>query len=995
MIRRRTKKNGFTLVETLFSILVMGFIMVSIASVFVLMQKSSNQATGYTDAQQNARVSVDYITDIIRQAGVNADYVRGQLYLVHGGPYQIAINADIDNGQQVAGQNPLNAIDVDSSPNTVPSGGTTIYAPQRTFTTGAETVVLTLDSNGDGVINTSDRGDDVEEQGINQHLYSLQKISYGADGSGSNDVQSTSLALLRGPVGYPDGSVPPPLFQYYYDDDENPITPDLLWGDDSPQDGELNSAEIAALTEVPDTLLAMVRQVKVTVIGESNKFDNKFDYNDGFSAVTMTSEAYLRNSGRNTSVIIGKVFHDGDGDGILDASESGIPDVEIQLVGTSKSTTTDNFGKFFMPLGPGAYSIKEVDPFGYTSTTPNLVSVTLGPGQAHQVQFGDISSGGSGIIHGKVFDDLDFDGIMDPGEAGIEEVLLSLNTGDQILTDRNGAYSFTVQIGNYNLVETDKDGYSSTTPNDVEIVISADGDTMTVDFGDAMNLNMGTIEGYVFNDDDRNGVKGFGEGGLADVSMHLSSGDSTITNAEGFYQFSISPGVYDLKEIDPEGYTSTTVNNYVDILVTPDTSITINFGDIPDNDADFIEIVIGDTERALSVKSLNLKEDNKNDQDIVLGTPFSGAAGNLLVYKNKYKNANTSITQLFESFPSYRRNANTDINTIAVADLSGDDTWDVTTGQEYNIANNVLVWFTGGQGELSNSPDHMYTSDNNTFVMDSKMIDYNNDGILDLILGLRTSTGLYTGAIQTFRGQGGGVFSADELITITKGGSPLGEIWAVDAGDLDGDGDVDIVAGSNVSEYWGYLEIFLNGSAGDGTGTPGNFFWKSRYLAIGRTNDIEVIDMMEDNQGDPDIIAAHSMSANSGVVLLWHNTNGFFGERDTTGAYYGPEVTPSIPSDIFYPYGECLSIDIAHINRDLFPDVLVGTKTSDYYTGDLLLLKTYGVFPTYGIQLNESAVGEVNTIDMADFNKDNKNDIVIGTRTSITQGKLVIYFYDE
>ncbi|MFH1755402.1 MAG: SdrD B-like domain-containing protein, partial [Candidatus Latescibacterota bacterium] len=608
MNRSLQKRSGFTLVETLFSILVMGFIMVSIASIFVLMQKSSTRSTGYTDAQQNARVALDYVTDNLRQAGSKADYIKGQLFLVHGGPYQVAINADIDNGQTIGGHNPLGAIDVDASPNTVPGGGTTIYAPQSTFTTGAETVVLTMDSNGDGIVSTSDQGDDVEEGGINQHLYSLQKQTYGADGSGSNEVQVTSLALIRGPVVYPDGSYPPPLFQYFYDDDENPNTPDLLWGDDSPQDGELNSTEIAALTEVPDSLLALVRQVKVTVIGEANKFDEQFASNNGFSSVSMSSEAYLRNSGRNTSVVLGQVFHDADGDGVLDQGESGISNAEIRLVGTSKSTTTDNFGKFYIPLGPGSYSIQEIDPFGYTSTTPNLVSVTLGPGQAHLVNFGDVSSGGVGIIQGKVFDDSNQDGIKDIGELGIKDVLLSLDSDDQVLSNSNGDYSFTVQMGNYNLVETDKDGYASTTPNNVEVVIASDGDTVTVDFGDMTNVNMGAIEGYVFIDDNKDGVNGFGESGLANVRMHLSSGDSTITNAEGYYQFSISPGVYDLWEVDPEGYTSTTVNKYVDILVAPDTTITLHFGDIPDNDADFIEIVIGDTERALSVKSLNLKE---------------------------------------------------------------------------------------------------------------------------------------------------------------------------------------------------------------------------------------------------------------------------------------------------------------------------------------------------------------------------------------------------
>ncbi len=59
------------------------------------------------------------------------------------------------------------------------------------------------------------------------------------------------------------------------------------------------------------------------------------------------------------------------------------------------------------------------------------------------------------------------------------------------------------------------------------------------------------------------------------------------------------------------------------------------------------------------------------------------------------------------------------------------------------------------------------------------------------------------------------------------------------------------------------------------------------------------------------------------------------------------------------------------------------------------MLKTFGLLPTHGHQLNNVSAGEVNTIDLADFNKDLRVDIVVGTRTSITQGKLVVYFYSD
>jgi hypothetical protein len=82
----------------------------------------------------------------------------------------VAFNADLDNGQTIDGESALSAISRAHSPNTVPVSGTVIYAPPRDYQSDAETVVLTLDSNSDGVISSSDRGDEAEEPDVNRIL---------------------------------------------------------------------------------------------------------------------------------------------------------------------------------------------------------------------------------------------------------------------------------------------------------------------------------------------------------------------------------------------------------------------------------------------------------------------------------------------------------------------------------------------------------------------------------------------------------------------------------------------------------------------------------------------------------------------------------------------------------------------------------------------------------------------------------------------------------
>jgi hypothetical protein len=72
--------------------------------------------------------------------------------------------------------------------------------------------------------------------------------------------------------------------------------------------------------------------------------------------------------------------------------------------------------------------------------------------------------------------------------------------------------------------------------------------------------------------------------------------------------------------------------------------------------------------------------------------------------------------------------------------------------------------------------------------------------------------------------------------------------------------------------------------------------------------------------------------------------------------------------------------------------VTFGTRSSQFYTGDIYILPSYGTLPSGGEQINRTASGEIISIDVADFNKDSRPDIVVGTRSSVTQGRLVAYF---
>lgn len=987
----RDKAAGFTLVEMVISVLVLGIILVAMGGLFVLFQKSSAQTTELAEAQQNARIALDFITEQLRQAGSQTDYFRGQRPIVHAGPYQVAFNADIDNGQTIDGLGPLAALRRSLSPNRVPPTGTTIYAPAADYQSNAETIVLTLDSNSDGVVTAGDRGDDAEESGRNTNLFMLKRVVYGYDGIGANEVRESNLSLVRGPNLSATWTIPPPLFQYWYDHDENSQTADRLWGD-SDANGVLEGGEITGITDMPQNLLSTIRKIKSTAVAESKKYDRKYETNGGFLGVTMTSEVYVRNATRSSASIYGKVYQDVNGNGAPDSDETGIPLVEVRLTGQNRSVLTDNFGMYYLPLPAGTYSLTEVDPPGYTSTTANIVSVTLASGQATVINFGDMSSTPIGKIKGVVFEDVDQNGIQGAGENGLPGILISLDNGAQVLTNDNGLYSFYVQRNTYTVVETDPTGWSSTTPNNVVATVAAGTDTVTVNYGDFGSPVSGTLQGYVFIDENEDGFRGGAEEGVPNVAIRASNGDSAMTNSKGFYKFNLPPGIYSITETDPEGYTSTTVNTFANIGIAVDTLVIRNFGDILEVRQDFVEIHISNTDRALSVSATDLEEDSKDDVDIILGTALSIGIGNMLVFHNDWQTATTPIGELFESDPTYRREAGQNVNTLSRYDFSGDGTQDIMSGLDFGLGQNIQIWFTASGGVLSSTPDAAYVASGTCVVMDSKVADFDENGSIDLVVGLKSVLGTFVGGFEVFTGSGGGSFASSQHVTAAgpTGTINLGEIWAVDTGDIDGDGDEDIVVGSHTTDYRGYLDIYEN------TGiASGHFHWHSRYVTLSAVNDLKVVDMKEDDLNDLDILAGSSTNSCVGAVLLWLNDAGTFGTPDTIGYAFNPEETPNWPDDWVTSTGEVLSIAALHVNNDVFPDVAYGTRSSALYTGDIYVLPSYGTLPTFGQKVNNVAAGEIVTMDVADFNKDNRPDIVVGTRTSATQGRLVAYFGRE
>ena len=185
------------------------------------------------------------------------------------------------------------------------------------------------------------------------------------------------------------------------------------------------------------------------------------------------------------------VWDDMDADAVQDGDEFGIPGARVELLNNDGMvvafTMTDENGNYlFRDLPPATYTVRVDEttlPRSYvTSTFNNPLTVALSPGENRRdADFGYRSNYGS--IGDFVWFDINRNGLQDPGEPGIPNVLLRLeeiNTGETAkkLTGADGRYLFrTLLPGEYRVYvdeSTLPDGYFLTSSQREFIITLSD-----------------------------------------------------------------------------------------------------------------------------------------------------------------------------------------------------------------------------------------------------------------------------------------------------------------------------------------------------------------------------------------------------------------------------------------------------------------------------------------------------------------------------------------
>ncbi|MBI5329154.1 MAG: DUF11 domain-containing protein [Betaproteobacteria bacterium] len=349
----------------------------------------------------------------------------------------------------------------------------------------------------------------------------------------------------------------------------------------------------------------------------STELASNFDRDNANNNTTQATTFALNNS------ITGVVYNDINNNGVQDTGETGIQGVTLNLTGTSAaSTTTDATGAYgFYALATGTYTVTEpTQPPGTSNgittagavgggtatavgVVPSVISnISINNNVSSGNNFGEIPNG-AGSIAGKVYLDVDNDGVVDPGELGLNAVTIELTgytwgingvnnggAGDDlaitlqsVTTNATGSYSFTgLSPGTYIVTEPTQ---PADTTNGITTAGSAGGTATNVATTpskiSAISLNNvastnnnfgerypGSLSGKVYVDADHDGVVDAGEGGISGVAITLSgtitaSGANVClsisctatTDANGNYSFPAVPlGSYTLTETHPPAY---------------------------------------------------------------------------------------------------------------------------------------------------------------------------------------------------------------------------------------------------------------------------------------------------------------------------------------------------------------------------------------------------------------------------------------------------------
>ena len=332
--------------------------------------------------------------------------------------------------------------------------------------------------------------------------------------------------------------------------------------------------------------------------------------------------------------------------------------------------------------------------------------------------------------------------------------------------------------------------------------------------------------------------------------------------------------------------------------------------------------------------------DNDGDHDIVTGD----AGNNVFIWENDGS-----------PWGAWERtdiaDASDEIRCLTIGDLDNDGDLDLIAG---DFSHNVFIWENDGT-PFDDSWNGLDIGDGGSSIYCINVGDLDNDGDLDIISG-------------DVSGSGG-----KKLYVWENDGTPFDDSWSksnagnagdypltIEVADFDNDGDLDLVVGYHDAHN---IYVYENDR------TPFNGTWNHNSVGVagGEVRDIAIGDL--DNDGDIDIITGD----NGNRIYVWENDKTPF-----TNTWSGVCVGTT--------EGDNNGIELVDLDIDGWPDIVTGDddhEEGDPKTGSVMIWENDGSpWDIWSGKKISPLIDRINDLSFCDLDNDGDIDIISGDKES-------------